>query len=102
MEFCEKCGGMIIVQEGKAFCAKCGKKLAKKPKIESSEKIEQKGQVAVVKEGADNTHPIVDMECPKCKNKKAYFWTMQTRASDESETKFYKCTKCSHTWRKYR
>ncbi|PIO07920.1 transcription factor S, partial [Candidatus Pacearchaeota archaeon CG10_big_fil_rev_8_21_14_0_10_35_219] len=32
----------------------------------------------------------------------AYFWTMQTRAADESETKFYRCTKCDHTWREYR
>ena len=102
MEFCEKCGGMILVQEGKAACVRCGKKLAKKPKIEASEKLENKEQVAVIKEGADTTYPIVDMECPKCKNKKCYFWTMQTRAGDESETKFYKCTQCKHIWRKYR
>ncbi|PJB94591.1 transcription factor S, partial [Candidatus Pacearchaeota archaeon CG_4_9_14_0_8_um_filter_35_24] len=25
-----------------------------------------------------------------------------TRAADESETKFYRCTKCDHTWREYR
>ncbi|PJB93879.1 transcription factor S, partial [Candidatus Pacearchaeota archaeon CG_4_9_14_0_8_um_filter_35_24] len=22
--------------------------------------------------------------------------------ADESETKFYRCTKCDHTWREYR
>ncbi len=102
MEFCEKCGGMIVVKEGKAACAGCGHKLKKKPKIEASEKLEGTESIAVINEEASNTYPIVDMECPKCKNKKSYFWTLQTRAGDESETKFYKCTKCKHTWRKYR
>ena len=67
-----------------------------------SEKIERADHVAIIKEGVDQVHPVVDMKCPKCKGKTAYFWTMQTRASDESETKFYKCTECEHTWRKYR
>jgi len=67
-----------------------------------SEKVEKAGRVAVVKSSEDDVHPIIDIKCPKCKHKKAYFWTMQTRASDESETKFYKCTKCKYTWRVYR
>ena len=102
MEFCEKCGSIIVVQDDKAACANCGHKLKKKPKIEASEKIVGREAVAVIKEGSDNILPIVDMECPKCKNGKAYFWTTQTRSSDESETKFYRCTKCKHAWRKYR
>lgn len=102
MQFCEKCGGMILVNEKKIACAGCGHRLKKKPKIETTEKSGNKDFVKIIKEGADNTSPIVEMDCPKCKNKKAYFWTLQTRASDESETKFYKCTKCENTWRKYR
>ena len=102
MEFCPKCGGMIIFEKDKAFCAACGTKIQKKPKIEASEKINNTETIAVIKEKGDIPLPIVDIECPKCQNKKAYFWTMQTRASDEAETKFYKCTKCGHIWRKYR
>src|SRR3989338_2266187 len=102
MEFCQKCGGMIVIKDDKASCAGCGAKSAKKPKIEASEKINNVESVAVIDEESGNTYPIVDMTCPECKNKKSYFWTTQTRASDESETKFYKCTKCRHTWRKYR
>ena len=102
MEFCEKCGGMILVEKDKATCVRCGHKLKKKPQIESSEKIKSHESIAVIKEGSDNILPIVDMECPKCDNKKAYFWTKQTRSSDESETKFYQCTKCNYSWRKYR
>ena len=94
---------MIMVTDGKAVCAGCGHRQKKKPKIKSSEKVEQTESVAVVRgDQEDVVNPQVDMKCPKCKNKRAYFWTMQTRASDESETKFYKCTKCRHTWRVYR
>jgi transcription factor S len=93
---------MILIVNNKASCANCGLKPKKKPIIEASEKINYKESVAVIKEGQDNIDPIVDIPCDKCKNKKAYFWTVQTRAADESETKFYKCTKCTHTWRVYK
>lgn len=102
MEFCEKCGGMILVTDGKAACVRCGTKMKKKPKIESSEKMKLKDEIVVINEEDENTYPLVDITCPKCKNKKAYFWTTQTRAGDESETKFYKCNKCKYTWRVYR
>lgn len=101
MEFCEKCGSVIMVAGDKAACANCGYKPKKKVKITTSEKIDEKENVAVVK-GDDEVHPIVEMKCPKCKNKKSYFWTQQTRSSDESETKFFKCTDCKHTWRVYK
>jgi transcription factor S len=102
MEFCPKCGSIILVKEGKAACAKCGHKPKGRVKIEASEKVEKKLGVAVINEKQSNTYPIVKMKCSECGNKEAYFWTMQTRASDESETKFYRCTKCEHTWRVYR
>ena len=91
-----------MVGEKGAACVKCNYKPKKKIKIESSEKIDKVEGVKVVEESKLNTYPVVDIHCTKCKNKQAYFWTMQTRASDESETKFYKCTKCEHTWREYR
>ncbi|MBI2451749.1 transcription factor S [Candidatus Pacearchaeota archaeon] len=89
------------MKDEKSVCASCGHRLKGQLKIKSSEKIGQKESVAVVKE-EDNVYPVVEMKCPKCKNNRSYFWTQQTRASDESETKFYKCTKCKHTWRVYR
>ena len=103
MEFCKKCGGLIVIKEGQARCAGCNAKTDKKPKLSASEKIKPTEAIKVINENDENTYPIVDMVCPVCKTKKAYFWTQQTRASDESETKFYKCTnpKCQHTWRKY-
>lgn len=102
MEFCEKCGALILLKDGKAECASCGYKPKKKIKIEASEKIKSRESIVVIDEDKENTYPVVQIKCPKCNNKEAYFWTTQTRSSDESETKFYKCVKCKHTWRVYR
>ena len=104
MEFCPRCGSIILVQDKKASCAKCNYRPKGSVKIQSSEEIERTEKVAIVNEKALNTYPVVEIKCTNksCKNKKAYFWTLQTRASDESETKFYRCTKCEHTWRDYR
>lgn len=94
----------MLLSEGdkSPVCAKCGFKHKGKLKVQSSEKIAVPERVAVVKESELNTYPIVEIKCPSCKYNEAYFWTMQTRSSDESETKFYKCAKCEHTWRAYR
>lgn len=102
MEFCDKCGGMIVMKDARAVCASCGAKSKKQPKLKTAEKIEEKSKVAIIKHQEEDFYPVVEMVCPKCKNKKAYFWTMQTRSSDESVTRFYKCTECKHTWRVYR
>jgi len=102
MEFCQKCGGVILVQNNKAICLGCGSKAKKRPKIQIVEKEREKGGIAVINEKENAVYPVVEITCPQCKNGKAYFWTTQTRAADESETKFYKCVKCGHTWRIYR
>lgn len=91
-----------MVSGGKGACVKCGYKLSGKIKVESSQKIVASERVAVIDEKKLNTYPKVDAKCPECKNKQAFFWTMQTRASDEAETKFYRCVSCDHTWREYK
>ena len=102
MEFCPKCGSVILVKDKGGVCAKCGHRIKGRVKIESSEKVEKSEKVAVIEEKKLSTYPVIEIKCPKCKTNKAYFWTLQTRASDESETKFYRCTKCEHTWRDYK
>jgi len=101
MEFCPKCGSVIIVGE-KTACAKCGYRPKGKVKIQSTEKVSKGSNVSVIKEKDVTIYPIVQIKCPQCKHGEAYFWTLQTRSSDEAETKFYKCVKCEHTWRVYK
>jgi len=96
--FCKKCGSLLMPSDGKMKC-RCGyseesgklkDKSVKKTKIEVIDKEQQ-----------DGAYPVINAECEKCGSKKAYFWTKQTRSSDEPETKFFKCVKCGHIWREY-
>lgn len=102
MEFCPKCGAVLVQKTKNYGCPRCNYSTKEKIKINTSEKIEGKKEVAVVSAKDAQTMPIIAETCRKCKNDKCYFWTVQTRSGDESETKFFKCTKCEHTWREYR
>ncbi len=102
MEFCPKCKSLMrpMQKGGKTVLGcSCGyvKKEAAKPIVE---KVKEPEALVVMSED-EETLPITEEECPKCGNKKAYFWLQQTRAGDEPETKFLRCTKCKHTWRDY-
>ena len=50
---------------------------------------------------AKGLESTVKIDCEKCHNQEGVWWTFQTRSADEPETKFYRCTKCNHTWRDY-
>jgi DNA-directed RNA polymerase subunit M len=102
MEFCPKCGAVLVEKKKNSGCPRCSYTSKSKSKIFSSEKIEDNGkEVEVIKKEIE-AFPIVTEKCKKCGNEKCYFWTVQTRAGDEAETKFFKCVKCEHTWREYR
>jgi DNA-directed RNA polymerase subunit M len=115
MEFCPKCGTRLVPKRPKEgakgrtvlACPKCGfkKKLVAK-KLEPIPKvIEHSPQetIAVISKEEQKLRvlPTVRVECPKCGNNLAYVWQVQTRGSDESSTQFFRCTKCSHTFREY-
>jgi len=103
--FCPKCGSILMPKkEGnkKVLACSCGYKSKDLDKATiKEEKLEKTKELEVVDESELETLPIMDAECPKCRHKKAYFWLVQTRASDEPETKFLKCVNCKHTWRDY-
>ena len=102
MEFCPKCGSVLIEKGEKYRCARCSYIAKGKVTIKSSEKIQNKEGVGVIREKDVDIMPKTTAVCPKCKNGEAYFWSTQTRSADESETRFFRCVKCKHTWREYR
>jgi len=102
MEFCPKCGAVLIQKRKNYGCARCNYSSKDKVKITTSEKIGERKEIGIVSEKDTETLPIVTEKCKKCGNEKSYFWTVQTRAGDEAETKFFKCTKCGNIWREYR
>ncbi len=99
--FCPHCKSILRPKEigGKRvlWCS-CGYTSEKKEDAAFKEKGNVK-QITVVEEV--EVGPLVDAECEKCGHKKAHYWTMQTRAADEPETRFFRCEKCRHTWREY-
>ena len=100
-KFCPKCGA-VLVQKTKNFgCPRCNYSTKEKVKLKTREKIKEKNPIAVLKGKEIQTFPVITETCKKCGNNESYFWTIQTRAGDEAETKFFKCTKCDHTWRDY-
>ena len=101
MEFCPKCGAVLIHKRKNDGCPRCNYSASGKIKLKTSEKMEDKTRIAVVKDSGKEMHPTITDDCKKCGNDEAYFWTVQTRASDEAETRFFKCVKCNHTWRSY-
>jgi len=101
MEFCPKCGSVLIQKRKNDGCARCNYSAKGRTKLKTSEKVDERKPVAVVKSKGNEIDPIVNEKCKACGHNEAYFWTVQTRASDESETKFFKCTKCGATRRDY-
>jgi len=102
MEFCPKCGCVLVEKKKNFGCPRCGYTAKEKIVIETSEKIKVKGDIVMITNNDDDVFPIITAKCPKCTCKEAYFWTSQTRAGDEAETRFFRCTKCKHTWREYK
>lgn len=103
--FCKKCGSILKpkkIGDRTVMGCSCGfvdKGAGKRVLVDF---VKKKKEIEVIeKSAADSALPLTDMECPKCKHEKAYFWTIQTRAGDEPETKFLKCQKCNHVWRDY-
>jgi len=101
MEFCPKCGSILIEKRKNFGCANCNYTAKGKIKIESTEKIKESKNKVVVKTKETNVMPVISAVCPKCAHKEAYFWTSQTRSGDEAETRFFRCVKCKNVWREY-
>lgn len=95
MEFCEKCGAMLM----SATCGKCGAKKKGEVSLEMKEVCEKNDKGVVVCGDEQSVNPTTDWDCHKCGSKKAEFWLRQMRSGDEPESQFFKCVKCGHTVR---
>ena len=101
MQFCPKCGALLIQKKKNFACPKCNYKSKEKIKIISTEKIAKDTKINVLNEKDSSVWPIVTETCPKCGHNKAYYFSAQTRSGDEAETRFFRCVKCEYSWREY-
>ena len=102
--FCPKCGSVLLPKrEGskKTLVCSCGYKNSNAEQEKITENVAKKSGDIEVVEKKINILPKTKVICEECGNKEAFFWTVQTRAGDEPETKFLRCQKCEHTWRDY-
>ena len=108
MKFCKKCKSLMLPKKDPKkglvlTCGSCGT-IDAKSEVEAviTTKMKKSEDIVIIDSSAEeSTLPTLEAECPKCGNDTAYYWIQQTRASDEPETKFQKCTKCKHVWREY-
>ena len=104
--FCPKCGSILLPRKDERkiimACGNCRYTSTKKEDLILREKtsFSKKEEIEIIDKKAE-VLPKTKEACPKCENKEAYYWGVQTRAADEAETMFFKCVKCGHTWRQY-
>lgn len=114
LKFCPNCGTRLKLKQVKEakevtitlVCDNCGyssKPPSQTVKQLTEEELANSPQIKVVgdKEAKLNSLPTTKIECPKCGHAEAFWWFLQTRSGDEPPTQFYRCVKCSHTWRSY-
>lgn len=104
MKFCPKCEARLKIDSSQSefVCPKCGyaEKGTKTVKQAKEEDVAASINVLDEREKTE-TLPVVKIECAKCGNNEAVWWMLQTRSADEPTTQFYRCIKCSYTWRNY-
>ncbi|MEE9593105.1 MAG: transcription factor S [Thermoplasmata archaeon] len=105
--FCPNCGSLMYPHGGKLVCRKegCGFERAMTTEDNILSRVvteaQEKPPEPLVLDEVASALPRTRIECPKCGNFEAMWYMRQTRASDEPETRIYRCTRCSHTWREY-
>jgi len=110
MKFCPKCGTRLRYKpqkdNAKLVCDKCGYSQEAGSNITTPEGVEADLTSSTIKvlgekEEKIKTMPTTNIDCPKCGHNVAFWWFLQTRSGDEPPTQFFRCEKCSHTWRQY-
>ncbi|MDD2665478.1 MAG: transcription factor S [Methanocellales archaeon] len=99
MDFCPKCGSILLPSADMLKCRKCGHVQIKEGGFVSRERRQEREMTILEKK--ETGLPTTNVRCPECGNGTAYWWLRQLRSADESEVRFFKCTKCEKTWREY-
>jgi DNA-directed RNA polymerase subunit M len=92
---------MMPVKKGSSAyfqCQTCG---SKKKNAMHNFKISGKVRAEKIKvvEKTDIELPMTHRLCPKCGRERAYWWTQQNFDTETSPIQFFRCMKCSYTWR---
>ena len=104
--FCPNCGSLMYPYGDKLVCRKEGCGFERGMTAEDNvisrviTEAREPPELLVLEEVAAAL-PRTRIECPKCGNFEAMWYMRQTRSADEPETRIYRCTSCSHTWREY-
>lgn len=102
--FCPKCGSILkLKKEGnkRIMACSCGYIDKGGEKTKLHEKVNEKTEISIIENENHETLPSTEAKCQKCGHNEAYYWLVQTRSGDESQTKFLKCKSCKHIWRDY-
>lgn len=95
--FCLECGALMFPKDGKLMCSRCGC-----VREHGSQKIRNRMEERdIIIDENVGLLPKTNVICPKCSWNEAYWVLLQTRSSDEPETRIYSCLKCKHRWREY-
>ena len=102
MEFCPKCGAMMLPVDGVLTCKGCGHsdESAQTGDYKVSQEREAKETVKNLGEKIEMRSTVKEV-CPECGHDEAYYELKQTRSGDEAPTRFFECAKCKHKWRAY-
>jgi DNA-directed RNA polymerase subunit M len=93
---------MLISSGGQMKCRKCGYiKSTKDGNLLRRTQAASDRTLTIIEDPSISTLPTIATKCPKCEHNTAFWWLRQLRAADESEVRFFRCCKCSHTWREY-
>lgn len=95
--FCPKCKALMYPEAKFFVCKKCGHKVKKTGSNIIVSKQKEK-EMEILEDKID-VLPKTRVACPKCNHNEATWIMRQMRGSDEPETRFYTCTKCSFKWR---
>ncbi len=98
--FAERLGGEKFGKDTKIYKFEKIKR-AKRAAKEISKIKHDKEKIVIIGKTEEKvrTLPKTSAVCPKCGHSEAFYWLVQTRGADESSTQFFRCTRCSSTWR---